>query len=199
MSELSTYAELGFRHITDPNGADHILFLLALAAVYRWADWRRVALVVTAFTVGHTLTLALAVSGALQLPSGLIEFLIPVTVAVTALENMMSRPRAGSWRVRFRPLAAAMFGLVHGAGFANYLQSLFVEQVAIPLLGFNIGLEVGQLLVLTLALTAFGLVDRSVAWWRHVERGSALRVRTVTVSATVAIVAARWALERTPW
>src|SRR3954465_12883307 len=94
MSELATYIELGFRHITDLKGADHILFLLALAAIYRFRDWRECVWVVTAFTVGHSVTLALAVSGALVWPSALIEFLIPVTIVVTALENLIVRDRS---------------------------------------------------------------------------------------------------------
>ena len=146
MSELIAFATLGFRHITDPRGADHILFLLALAAIYRFRDWRECVKVVTAFTVGHSITLALAVTGALVMPSAIIEFLIPVTIVATALENLIVRDRSTAiWGRRYRPVFAAVFGLVHGAGFANYLHSLFVGSNAVPLLGFNLGIEAGQL------------------------------------------------------
>ena len=85
MSDLGTFVRLGFRHITDLQGADHILFLLALAAIYRFRDWRSVLWVVTAFTVGHSLTLALAVTGLLRMRSSLIEFLIPLTIVMTGI------------------------------------------------------------------------------------------------------------------
>lgn len=208
MSELFTYVSLGFRHITDPNGADHILFLLALAAIYGWRDWRRIVWVVTAFTVGHSLTLALAVTGLLRLPASLIEFLIPVTIVLTAVENIIVKDRSSAgWRTRYRPLLAAMFGLVHGAGFANYLQSLFVDRIAVPLLGFNLGIEAGQLIVLALAFAAFSMVDRAFSWpFSHPStsppihsRFAVPRVRTVVVSSVIAVVAARWAVERAPW
>src|SRR5438094_1795763 len=164
MSELAIYVELGFRHITDFKGADHILFLLALAAIYRWRDWRDCIWVATAFTVGHSLTLGLAVTNTLNLPSPWIEFMIPVTIVATGIENLLAREhgrRFGSGR--YRPVLAGMFGLVHGAGFANYLRSLFVDHIALPLFGFNLGIELGQLCVLLLTFTGFAIVDRTIA------------------------------------
>lgn len=204
MSELLAFGMLGFRHITDPRGADHILFLLALAAIYRFKDWRECVWVVTAFTVGHSITLALAVTGALVLPSAIVEFLIPVTIAATALENLIVRDRSTAiWGRRYRPIFAGVFGLVHGAGFANYLRSLFVDRIAIPLFGFNLGLEAGQLIVISLAFTSFLVVDRvlslAVAASRRAEVDRPVRLRTMAVSLAVMSVAARWMLERYPW
>jgi len=204
VSELIAFATLGFRHITDPRGADHILFLLALAAIYRFRDWRECVKVVTAFTVGHSITLALAVTGALVMPSAIIEFLIPVTIVATALENLIVRDRSTAiWGRRYRPVFAAVFGLVHGAGFANYLRSLFVDRLAIPLLGFNLGLEAGQLIVIAIAFLSFVALDRvitvaSSASWRSMPE-RAVRLRTLGVSVLVMSVAARWMLERFPW
>ena len=204
MSELIAFAALGFRHITDPRGADHIVFLLALAAIYRFRDWRECVWVVTAFTVGHSVTLALAVTGALNLPTALIEFLIPVTILATALENLIVRDRSTAiWGRRYRPVFAGLFGLVHGAGFANYLRSLFVDHLAAPLLGFNLGLEVGQLIVIALAFITFAALDRIIArvGWapRYEDPKRAVRLRTLAVSTVVMSVAARWMLERSPW
>lgn len=204
MSELIAFATLGFQHITDPRGADHILFLLALAAIYRFRDWRECVWVVTAFTIGHSITLALAVTALLHLPMALIEFLIPVTIVATALENLVVRDRATAiWGRRYRPVFAGLFGLVHGAGFANYLRSLFVDRIAMPLLGFNLGLEAGQLIVIALAFITFALLDRMitrvVAFKPHTEPDRAVRVRTLAVSVLVMSVAARWMLERFPW
>jgi hypothetical protein len=204
VSELLAFATLGFRHITDPRGADHIVFLLALAAIYRFRDWRECVWVVTAFTAGHSVTLALAVTGALDLPTALIEFLIPVTILATALENLIVRDRATAlWGRRYRPVFAGLFGLVHGAGFANYLRSLFVDRIATPLLGFNLGLEAGQLIVIALAFVAFAAIDRLIGVVvraaRRDDADRVVRVRTLAVSTLVMSVAARWMLERYPW
>ena len=200
MSELATYVALGFRHITDLAAVDHILFLLALAAIYRLRDWRDALWVVSAFTVGHSVTLALAVSGALVLPTRLIEFLIPVTIVATCVENLVVRDRRRTvWGGHYRPVFAGVFGLVHGAGFANYLRSLFVDQIALPLFGFNVGIELGQLVVLALAAGVLAMVDRAFALARAWPGGGALRLRVVAVSAVVALVAARWAVERSPF
>ena len=199
MSELTTYIALGFRHITDPNGADHILFLLVLAAIYRLREWRGIVGVVTAFTLGHSLTLALAVTGWLRLPTPLIEFLIPVTIVLTAIENLVVRNRGDStMRTGYRPVLAATFGLVHGAGFANYLQSLFMERIAIPLFGFNVGIELGQIVVLSIAFVGFVALDRILNWFRRTTT-NAPRIRAVLVSSVVAIIATHWAVERAPW
>jgi hypothetical protein len=200
VSELGTFIELGFRHITDPEALDHILFLLALAAVYRRDDWRDALWVVTAFTVGHSITLALAVTGALVLPTAVIEFLIPLTIVATGLENIAVRRRSEAlWRGRYRAVFAGVFGLVHGAGFANYLKSLFTDSIAIPLFGFNVGIELGQLVVLTIAGLLLAGLDRLLSGHARAVPWHAYRWRVVGVSATAALVAARMAVARLPW
>jgi hypothetical protein len=200
VSELFAFVQLGFRHITDLEAMDHILFLVALAAIYRLRDWKSALWVVTAFTVGHSITLGLAVTGAIRLPTALIEFLIPVTIVATCVENILvgDRHRA-PWRGNYRPVFAGVFGLVHGAGFANYLRDLFADRVALPLFGFNIGIEVGQVLVLALAALVTVAADSSIGLVRRAGAASALRLRILTISSLVLIVAARWAVERNPW
>jgi hypothetical protein len=197
MSEFLTFAQLGFRHIVDIEAMDHILFLIALAAIYRFRDARNALWVVTAFTVGHSITLALAVTGRLNLPSALIEFLIPVTIVVTGVENIVVSDRTRApWGGRYRPLFAGVFGLVHGAGFANYLKALFVERIAVPLFGFNVGIEAGQVLVLVAAALLLAALDYAIATFRV---PNAFRVRIIAVSALVVAVGSAWAVERTPW
>ena len=203
MSELAAYLQLGFHHITDLRGADHILFLLALAAIYRFRDWRSVLWVVTAFTAGHSLTLALAVTGLLRMPTPLIEFLIPVTIVLTGVENLVLRERVAAGRgARHRPLFAGIFGLVHGAGFAGYLKSLFVARVAVPLFAFNLGIEIGQFVLLTTAVALFWALDRGiVAVASATNRRATLdafQLRLVAVSALVTIIATGWAWNRWP-
>ncbi|MEO8577117.1 MAG: HupE/UreJ family protein [Gemmatimonadales bacterium] len=200
MSEFSTFVEFGFRHITDIGAMDHILFLLALAVIYYARDWRDALWVVTAFTVGHSITLGLSVSGIVALPIAIIEFLIPVTIALTCLENMIFvRRDPPKWRHRYRPLLAGAFGLIHGAGFADYLKGIFPGRIAIPLLGFNIGVELGQLVLLAVFAALFLVGDALIFDWRKRARGSQPTWRVVPVSVVAFLVAAGWAIERNPW
>lgn len=201
MSEFTTFVQLGFRHIANPEALDHILFLLALAAIYRLRDWRSSLWTISAFTVGHSITLALAVTHALALPARLVEFLIPLTIVAAALENLAAKERGRvPWRGRYRPVLAGAFGLVHGAGFATYLNSLFMDHLAVPLFGFNLGIELGQIVVLSIAAVMLTVLDALIARLPLPDASpSPLRVRVVAVSALVAVVAARWAVQRAPW
>lgn len=201
MTEFATYFELGFRHIVGPEALDHILFLVALAALYRLRDVREVVWVVTAFTVGHSVTLALAVMKVVILPQPLIEFLIPATIVLAGLENIVAQMRgSGVHALRYRPLVAAAFGLVHGAGFANYLASMFVESIAVPLLGFNVGIEVGQLTVLAAIALALAVLDRLLALARRpASRWEVHPVRVVAVSLLVVAFGLHITMQRLPW
>jgi hypothetical protein len=157
--------------------------------------------VISAFTVGHSITLALAATGTLLIPQRLTEFLIPLTIVATGVENIAVRARArGATRSRYRPLFAGVFGLVHGAGFASYLQQLFLGSVVIPLFGFNVGIELGQLLVLAAAGAGLAAFDRLLVL-SSVNRArlSPYRFRVVTVSLVVVVVAAGMAAARRPW
>lgn len=200
MSELWAFFQVGFRHIVAVDAADHILFLLVLGAIYRARDWRQALWVISAFTVGHTITLALAVTDVLVLPARLIEFLIPVTIVLTGIENLVLRERAASGRTaRHRPVFAGVFGLVHGAGFAGYLKSLFMAQIAVPLAGFNLGIEAGQIVVLAGAAVVFLAADRAIgAMHIRTDGTDPYRMRLITVSLLVSMVATGWAWERWP-
>jgi hypothetical protein len=200
-SELLSFVHLGFRHIVNAAALDHILFLLALAAIYRGRDWRDSLWVVSAFTVGHSITLALAATGAVRIPSRLTEFLIPLTIVATGMENLVVRARSHlPFRGRYRPIFAGVFGLVHGAGFADYLQRLFSGSIVIPLFGFNVGIELGQLVVLAAAAGALAALDRLIALSRVPGAlPSPYRLRVVTVSLLVVAVAVQMAAARRPW
>ncbi|WP_449436616.1 HupE/UreJ family protein [Pedobacter steynii] len=148
MQDFNLYFDLGWHHILDWKGYDHILFLLALCGIYTISDWKRVLILVTAFTVGHSITLALSVLNVVHVNTALIEFLIPVTIMVTALSNIFNKkpkPKA----IRLKYTLALAFGLIHGMGFSNYLKSLLGKStsIVIELLAFNLGLEFGQLLI----------------------------------------------------
>jgi hypothetical protein len=200
MSELWVFLQVGFRHIVAIDAADHIFFLLVLAAIYRRRNWRSALWVVTAFSVGHTISLALAIWNLIPVPTRVIEFLIPVTIVLTGVENIVLRERVATGRgARHRPVFAGLFGLVHGAGFAGYLKSLFVTNVAAPLFAFNIGIEIGQIVVLGAAVALFWCIDRAleVVVDRRVQI-DAFQLRLVGVSALVTIIATGWAWSRWP-
>lgn len=189
MTVFQTYLQLGFQHICTPRAADHLTFLLALCAPYVLADWRRVLALVTSFTVGHSLTLALATLGMVAFKPAFIEALIPATIIVTALANLRGAGRV--LKPRAPVLAAApnalalVFGLVHGLGFSNYLRALLGSnsRPVQELFAFNIGVELGQLLVVAVILL-LGVVLLSglrVARrdWLLATSGAALGIATV--------------------
>jgi hypothetical protein len=190
MSVFTTYLQLGFWHIWSWQATDHLTFLLALCAPYALADWRRVVALVTSFTVGHSLTLALATLGVVGVNSPLVEALIPVTIMLTALLDMKQAGRAESRRTQ-RPASvvwaapnalALAFGLIHGLGFSTYLRSLLGEnsRPVTELLSFNLGVELGQLVVVSIilllgfvVLRGFGAARRD---WVLTTSGAALGI-----------------------
>ena len=141
---------LGLDHIADLNGYDHILFIATLCAVYQIAQWRRVLILITAFTLGHSLTLALATLDLVRFSTEWIEFLIPLTIFVTAWFNILMRHETVSPSLHVAKYAGALFfGLIHGLGFSNYLRSLLGGEQALagPLFSFNVGIELGQIII----------------------------------------------------
>ncbi len=150
------YLQLGFDHILDINGYDHILFVIALCAVYPFTEWRKILILVTAFTVGHSLTLALSAMNIVTVNAELIEFLIPLTILATAIFNVVQpNYEAGSARqTKIKYLLALGFGLIHGMGFSNYFKALLgaEESIVQPLLAFNIGVELGQIIIVLMTL-----------------------------------------------
>lgn len=154
MNSFSFYLPIGFEHILDPNGIDHILFITAICLPFTWKNWRTLLLLVTAFTIGHTVTLALSTLQWVQVSSKWIEFIIPVTILYSALYNLL--PQKNEQRLQpIQYFITLGFGLVHGLGFSTLLKSMLGSEssIILPLLGFNIGLELGQLIIVSLATT----------------------------------------------
>ena len=174
MNLFELYFRLGLQHILDIRGYDHILFVLALCAVFIPRDWRKIVILVTAFTIGHSLTLALATFKLINVNSDLIEFLIPVTIAITAFITIL-RPKPSSGKgLSINYIFALFFGLIHGLGFSIYLRSLLGREASIwqPLLAFNLGLELGQLVIVGIFLLVtsilVGLAGVSRKEWKLV-------------------------------
>ena len=161
MQDFPLYFELGWQHILDWQGYDHILFITALCGVYLLNDWKKVLILVTAFTVGHSITLALSIFNFISIKSNWIEFFIPITIAFTSFYNIINKR---TFPKKFNPtyLMALFFGLIHGLGFSNYLKSLLgtSNNVVAELFAFNIGLEFGQIIiVISVLLLSFLLVQ----------------------------------------
>jgi hypothetical protein len=192
------YLRLGLGHITDLAGYDHILYVTALCATVPWRAWRRIVALVTAFTVGHTVALALATTGAVQVNTALVEFLIPCTIVATCLATAIDAWRgARTTPVVHRRTALAMygvtvaFGCIHGLGFSSYLRALLgsEESIVQPLVAFNIGLEVGQLAIVAVGLAVGAALTRGLGVLT--ERGWAL-----LCSAVIGVIAFALAVER---
>ena len=150
MSQFWIYFDLGRQHILDINGIDHILFVIALCVIYQVQDWKKGLILITAFTIGHSITLALSTLELVNFRSDMIEFLIPVTIFITAFGNLFRKNSAltpGKFNTNY--FFALFFGLIHGLGFSNYLKSLLGKEDSIvaPLLAFNLGLELGQMII----------------------------------------------------
>lgn len=142
------------RHIAALAAVDHILFLLALVSVYQFADLKRVIILVTGFTIGHSITLALATFDFLRVDSAWVEFLIPVTIFIVAFFNMIKGKAAAKQRMGLTFFMTIFFGFIHGLGFSNYLRTLLAggDEVFWPLLGFNVGIEVAQIAIVLMIL-----------------------------------------------
>ncbi len=150
MSQFAIYFELGREHILDINGYDHILFVIALCSIYLLQDWKKVLILITAFTIGHSITLALSTLELVNFRSDIIEFLIPCTIFISAFSNLLRKQSALTpSKFNLNYFFALFFGLIHGLGFSNYLKSILgrEDSIVTPLLSFNLGLELGQIII----------------------------------------------------
>ena len=180
MDELGIYLHLGFKHIIDWAAWDHILFVLVLTLRYQWTDLKKLLVLVTAFTVGHSITLALSTLHWIDLPSDWIEILIPVTIVFTGISNFWVKSFHFKSKYPLIYFLALFFGLIHGLGFSNYLKSLLgqTESILGPLFTFNIGLELGQLLIVGgILIISFIFVSLlKVKRERYLQIGSVLAI-----------------------
>ena len=192
MQDFSFYFGLGWQHIVSWNALDHLLFIAALSAIYLLSDWKQVLILVTAFTIGHSLTLVLSVLDIVRFNSKWVEFLIPCTIVVTAFTNLFQKKfTAKSIRVNY--FLALFFGLIHGMGFANAIRFMLAKDQSLGwgLFGFNVGLEAGQIVVVIILLI--------VAWvilnFFKINR----REWVIFLSAAVFSLALKMVIERIPF
>lgn len=148
MQDFLFYLNLGWEHIISLDALDHQLFVLALIAVYSFNDLKKILILITAFTIGHSITLALSTFDIVRINSAWVEFLIPLTIVLTSLDNILMKNKKQTL-MKANYYLALIFGLIHGMGFANTARVMIAksQSVAVPLLGFNIGLELGQIAI----------------------------------------------------
>jgi hypothetical protein len=163
MDDFILYTRLGLFHVLDLKAYDHILFLTVLAVIYVFSDWKKVLWLITFFTFGHTLTLALSAYDILHVKMSIVEFLIPVTIMATALANIFfSKKLVSKTESNINLVFAFFFGLIHGLGFSSYFKILVDRNEAklLPLLEFALGIEMAQVVIVILVLLAGFIFQR---------------------------------------
>lgn len=153
MEEFGVFVSLGIDHILDFNGLDHLLFVIVLTVSQGFSNWKKTALLITAFTIGHCFSLILSGLHIINIKQNLVETLIPITILLTALLNILIKEKNDSFKLEYG--IASFFGLIHGLGFSNYFKSISFDDSGVikQLLGFNIGVEIAQLLIVSLVMT----------------------------------------------
>ncbi|WP_440879957.1 HupE/UreJ family protein [Tenacibaculum sp. C7A-26P2] len=163
MNDFIFYFKMGLYHVLDLKGYDHILFLIVLAVVYQFKQWKKVLWLITLFTIGHSITLTLAVFGILNVRSDWIEFLIPLTIFITGLMNIMTAKKASVGKENQNLFFALFFGLIHGLGFSNYFKIMIgkTSSKLIPLLEFAVGVEAAQIIIVV-GILLIGTLAQSI-------------------------------------
>ncbi len=198
MSSFSSFLELGLRHILTLEAADHLLFLATLILAHELGKWRPLLILVTAFTIGHSLTLALATLNVVQVNAKAVEALIPATIIITSLVNLWSwrqgrrandPPAVATGQPWPRYAMALLFGLIHGLGFSSVLRGLLgtEESLLVPLLAFNVGIELAQIIVLGI----LAVVGAVLTWRLFDRRGYVLVASGITFGCATQMLLAR--------
>lgn len=192
MEDFTLYFNLGIEHILSPDALDHILFVTALCLRYMWKDWKKVVVLVTAFTIGHSVTLALSALNYINFNTDWIEFLIPLTIAATCINNIFQKNLEHTSRLPLIYFFALFFGLIHGLAFAGLFKSLEGKEGLVGhLLAFNIGIEVAQLAIVVVILFLSWLIVQGIklprVWWLR------------AASAVILVFSLIWAYDRFPF
>lgn len=164
MSDFWIYVQTGLHHVLDLNGYDHVLFLIALTVPYTFADWKKILILVSVFTLGHTAAMLMSVFGIITLDEGIVEFLIPVTILITAMYTLLNAGKIAKLKQSTSIVITGFFGLIHGLGFAGYFKSILPGSPSdklLPLLEFALGIEIAQIIVVLAMLVLAYLVQSS--------------------------------------
>ncbi len=152
MNSFSTFFVSGWHHIVDINAYDHLLFVMTLCAAFKLKEWKQILIIITAFTIGHSVTLIISALGFIPDNPSVIDLLIPFTIMITAISNIRNYGKEGMFSNKnVKYIIALVFGLIHGLAFAsNFKVMMFNSNVIKPLFAFNLGIEVGQLFIVAI-------------------------------------------------
>lgn len=169
MQTVVLFFKQGLSHILDLDGIDHLLFILAITVFFSLSQWRKLALLITAFTIGHSITLVLSVYDIFTLPRDIIEQLIPITIIVTCINNFIKVYKPTQINYQLLYTIVLIFGCIHGLAFSNFLKMAFFEDdnLLASLVGFNIGIELGQLIIVGVFLAAIQMAFRRFKKLKH--------------------------------
>jgi hypothetical protein len=189
MQDFIFYFQIGWKHILSWDATDHIYFIVALSIIYAFKDWKKVLVLVTAFTIGHAITLYLSALDVFRFSVEWVEFAIPCTILITAVSNLLIKQEKKTKGI-LQYVMAIGFGLVHGMGYANYIRMMLSSNQSLvsSLFSFNVGLELGQILVVLFVL--------SVQWLLTKYKLISPRMLAVLVSVYISVVSLMLAVER---
>ena len=191
MSEFWIYFQIGLKHVLDINAYDHVLFLIALAIPYSFYDWKQIVLLVTVFTIGHTMALMLSVFEIVIIKVNLIELLIPITILMTALFNLFSAGKSNKkGSINFVFFITLFFGIIHGLGFSNYFKSILGGSASaklVPLSEFALGIEAAQIVVVFIVLLLSYIVQTV---FRFAKRDWTLVMSAFTIGVVIPMIIA---------
>ena len=192
MSDFLLYLKLGLTHVLDWQAYDHILFLIVLVAAYNFSNWKRIFILVSLFTVGHTVSLLLVNYSVVAISSKWVEFLIPVTILVAAFYNLLTSGKNNrSEKVGLFYVITIFFGLVHGFGFATYYKMITGGNEILPLLEFALGIELAQIIVVTIVLI-FSFIFQSIL--RFNKKDWVLVVSSIVIGLVIPMLQNNWPL-----
>lgn len=189
MPDFWIYFKIGLQHVLDINGYDHVLFLIALTVPYAFKDWKRVLLLVTIFTIGHTFALLLSVFNIVTVKASLVEFLIPITILITAFFNLFTAGKSSKQEsITFIAVVTLFFGVIHGLGFSNYFKSILPgnpTDKVVPLFEFALGIEAAQILVVLSVLVLSFVVQ---TFFRFNKRDFTLVMSAFVIGVVVPLI-----------
>ncbi len=191
MQDFFLWLETGITHILDLNGYDHICYVVALAIMYSFRTWKPLLILITAFTLGHSLSLAASALNIVKVPQNIIEIIIPLTIIITCLINLRSHFNQQAFAQKANYGVALFFGLIHGLGFSYLLKSMLgkSQNILAPLFSFNVGLEIGQLVIVSIVLILTFIIEKSnlfaISYWKK------------GISISILLIAVKLLLDRT--
>jgi hypothetical protein len=189
MSQFWLYFKVGLTHVLDIHAYDHVLFLIALMVPYAFKDWKRIFVLVSLFTLGHTLSLLLSVFGIVSVKDSLVEFLIPITILLTAVFHLFTAGKSSkNESITFVAVITLFFGIIHGLGFSNYFKTILPGKTSdklLPLLEFALGIECAQIIVVFVVLILAYIVQ---TFFRFSKRDWALVMSAFIIGVVIPMI-----------